>query len=103
MFTLSPGYAHLPDGLKFLYAMVALLSERKHDVIISAPNRGIEMENLKPLRAELPAVWSEISNAMRGFKNHSLHMLVLDEVLGLELSNFSRQLKLKPGLTMTIE
>ena len=25
-------------------------------------------------------------------------MLVLDEVLGLELSNFSRQLKLKPGI-----
>ena len=35
---------------------------------------------------------------MRGFKNHSLHMLVLDEVSGLELSNFSRQLKLKPGI-----
>ena len=56
------------------------------------------MENLRPLRAELPAVWPDILNAMRGFKNHSLHMLVLDEVLGLELSNFSRQLKLKPGI-----
>ena len=78
--------------------MVALLLEGKYDVIISAPNRGIEMENLRPLRAELPAVWSDISNAMRGFKNHSLHMLMLDEVLGLELSNFSRQLKLKPGI-----
>ena len=98
VFALSPGYAHLPDGLKFVYAMVALLSEGKYDAIISAPNRGIEMDNLKPLRAELPAVWSDISNAMRGFKNHSLHMLVLDEVLGLELSNFSRQLKLKPGI-----
>ena len=52
VFALSPGYAHLPDGLKFVYAMVALLSERKYDVIISAPNRGIEMENLRPLRAE---------------------------------------------------
>ena len=78
--------------------MVALLSEGKYDVIISAPNCGIEMENLRPFKAELPAVWSDISNAMRGFKNHSLHMLVLDEVLGLELSNFSRQLKLKPGI-----
>ena len=29
--------------------------------------------------------------------DHSLHMLVLDEVLGLELSNFNR-LKLKPGI-----
>ena len=78
--------------------MVALLSEGKDDVIISAPNRRIEMENLRPLRAELPAEWSDISKAMRGFKEHSLHMLVLDEVLGLKLSNFSRQLKLKPGI-----
>ena len=98
VFALSPGYAHLPDGLKFVYAMVALLSEGKYDVIISAPNRMIEVENLRPLKAELPAVWSDISNAMRGFKDHALHMLVLDEVLGLELSNFSRQLKLKPGI-----
>ena len=98
VFALSPGYAHLPDGRKFVYAMVALLSEDKYDVILSATIRGIEMENLRPLRAKLPAVWSDISNAMRGFKNHSLHMLVLHEVLGLELSNFSRQLKLKPGI-----
>ena len=98
VFALSLGYAHLPDGLKFMYAIVALLSEGKYDVIISAPNRMIEMENLRPLRAELPAVWSDISNAMRRLKDHALHMLVLDEVLGLELSNFSRQLKLKPGI-----
>ena len=52
VFALSPGYAHLPDGLKFVYAMMALLSEGKYYVIISAPNRGIEMENLRPLRAE---------------------------------------------------
>ena len=45
VFALSPGYAHLPERLKFVYAMVALLSEGKYDVIISAPNRGIEMEN----------------------------------------------------------
>ena len=95
VFALSPGYAYLPDGLKFMYA---LLPEGKYDVIISAPNCMIEMENLRPLRAELPAVWSDISNALRGFKDHALHMLVLDEVLGSELSNFSRQLKLKPGI-----
>ena len=98
VFALSPGYAHLPDGLKFVYAIVTLLSEGKYDVIISAPNCMIEMENLRPLKAELPAVWSDISNAMRGFKDHALHMLVLDKVLGLELSNFSRQLKMKPGI-----
>ena len=98
VFAQSPGYAHLPDGLKFVCAMVACFSEGKYVVIIYAPNREIEMENLRPLSADLSAVWSDISNAMRGFKNHSLHMLVLDEVLGLELSNFSRQLKLKPGI-----
>ena len=98
VFALPPGYAHLPDGLKFVYAIVTLLSEGKYDVITSAPNRMIEMENLRPLKAELPAVWSDISSAMRGFKDHALHMLVLDEVLGLELSNFSRQLKMKPGV-----
>ena len=64
VFALSRGYAHLPDGLKVVYAIVALLSKGKYDVIISAPNREIEMENLRPLRAELPAVWSDISNAM---------------------------------------
>ena len=94
VFTLSPWYACLPDGLKFVYAIVTLLSEGKNDVIISAPNRTIEMENLRPLRAELLAVWSDISNAMRGFNDHALHMLVLDDVLRLELCNFSRQLKL---------
>ena len=98
VFALSPAYAHLPDGLKFVYAMEALLSEGKYDVIISARNRGIEMDNLRPLRAELSAVWAGISNAMRRFKDHSLPVLVLDEVLGLELSNFSLQLKLKPGI-----
>ena len=98
VFALSPGYACLPDELKLVYAIVTLLSERKYDVIKSALNRMIEMKNLRPLRAETPAVWSDISNAMRGFKDHALHMLVLDEVLGLELSNFSRQLKLKPGI-----
>ena len=77
VFALSPGYAYLPDGLKFVYAVVTLLSEGKYDVIISAPNRMLEMENLRPLRAELPAVWSDISNAMRGFKDHALHMWVV--------------------------
>ena len=56
VFALSPRYAHLPDGLKFVYAMMALLPEGKYDVTLSALNHGIEMENLRPLRAELPAV-----------------------------------------------
>ena len=35
---------------------------------------------------------------MRGLKDNSLHIFVLDKVLGLELSSFSRQLKMKPGI-----
>ena len=48
VFALSPGYAHLPDGLNLVYAIVALVKEGKYDVIISAPIRMIEMENLRP-------------------------------------------------------
>ena len=81
-----------------MYAMIALLSERKYDLIIPVPNGKVEARNLRSLRSELPSVWSDISNAMRGFEDHSVHMLVLDEVLGLKLSNFSRQLKMKPGI-----
>ena len=91
-FALSPGYAHLPDGPKF----VALGKNIRFDHICSESRKKVE--NLRPLRAELPAAWSDISNAMRGFKDHSLHMLVLNDVLGLKLSNFSRQLKLRPEI-----
>ena len=78
---MSPGYAHLPNGLKFMYAMVALLSEWTYDVIISGPSCEVKARTLRTLRAELPAVWSDISNALRGFKDHSLHILVLNEML----------------------
>ena len=86
VFALSPGYAHLPDGLKFVYAMVALFSEGKYDKIISAPNREVEARNLRPLRAQLPAVWSDIINAMRGFKDHLLHM----QIAQIEARNLRR-------------
>ena len=63
---LSPGYAHLPDGLQIAYAMISLLSEGgKYDLIIPAPDREVEARNLRPLRSELPAVWSEVSRIIR--------------------------------------
>ena len=58
----------------------------------------IEMENLRPLKAELPAVWSDISNAMRGSRTTRYTCWCWTRCWGLELSNFSRQLKLKPGI-----
>ena len=42
-------------GLKIVYAMIALLSEGKYDVIIPVPNREVKAMNLRPLRSELLA------------------------------------------------
>ena len=69
-----------------MYAMVALFSEGKYDKIISAPNRKVEARNLRPLRAQLPAVWSVIINAMREFKDHLLHM----QIAQIEARNLRR-------------
>ena len=67
-------------------------------MIIPAPNRMVDPNNYYPLRSELPAVWVDISNVIQGFKDCSTTRLVLDEVLGLELSNFARLRKLRPGV-----
>ena len=68
-FILSAGYAHLPGGLKFVYAIIALFSELRIDVIIPAPNREVEGKNRRQSGSKLSAVWSDISNARRGFKD----------------------------------
>ena len=95
---LSPGYATLPEPLQFVYTMITTLAEGQFNVIIPAPNRIIEPNNYYPLSYELPAVWADISNAIQGFKDCSTTRVVLDEVLGLELSNFARLVKLRPRL-----
>ena len=59
------------------------------------PQIGKLSRKMRPLWSELPAVWSVISKVMMGLKDHSFHVLVLDEVLGLDLSGFSKQLKVK--------
>ena len=56
VFVLSPGFAHLPYGLKFMYARIALLSEGKYDMILPTPNREVEARNLRPFWSELSAV-----------------------------------------------
>ena len=62
------------------------------------PQMGKLSRKMRPLWSELPAVWSDISKVMMGLKDHSVHVLVLDEVLGLDLSGFSKQLKVKQGI-----
>ena len=78
--------------------MATKIAEGRFDVIIPALNRFVDHDNYYPLRSELPAVLADISNAIQGLKEHSTIRVVLDEVLGLELSNFARLLKLKPGV-----
>ena len=58
----------------------------------------MDPNNYLPSRSELPAIWADICNAIQGFKDCSTTRLVLEEVLGLELSNFARLLKLRPGV-----
>ena len=98
VFVLSPGYATSPEPLQFVYTMVTTIAEGRFSVIIPAPNRTVDPNNYYPYRSELPAIWADISNAIQGFKDCSTTRLVLDEVLGLELSNFARLLKLRPGV-----
>ena len=89
---LSPGYAGLPEPLQFVYTIVTTIAEGQFDVIMPAPNRSVDQDNYYSLCSELSAVWADISNAVQGFKEHSKTRVVLDDVLGLELSNFARLL-----------
>ena len=98
IFVLSPGYATLPEPLQFVYTMVTTLAEGRFSVIMSAPNRIVDPNDYYPPRSELPAIWADISNTIQGLKDCSTTRLVLDEVLGLELSNFARLLRLRPGV-----
>ena len=66
-------------------------------MIIPARNRMVDPNNYYPPHSELPAIYADISNAIQGL-NCSTTRLMLDEVLGLELSNFARLLKLRPGV-----
>ena len=61
-----------------------------------APKRQVDRNMYYPFRSELPVVRSDISNAIQGFKDDSTTCIVLNEGLGLELSNFGRLLKMRP-------
>ena len=47
-------------------------------------------------KSELAAAWADVSHALRGFYGLADILIVLDEVLLLEISNFVRQLKFSP-------
>ena len=98
-FTTSPGYSSMPLALQFVYAILILIAEGNGwRVLMAAPNRELEPTNLRLCKSELAAAWADVSHALRGFHELADILIVLDEVLLLEVSNFARQLKLSPIL-----
>ena len=96
-FTTSPGYASMPPALQFVYAILILIAEGNGwRILMAAPNRELEPTNLRLRRSELAAAWADVSHALRGFYELADILIVLDEVLLLDISNFARQLKLSP-------
>ena len=95
---LLPGYAALPESIQFVYTMVTTIAEEQFDVVIPVPNKSVDLNTYYSLRSELPAVWADISNTIQGFKERGKTRVMLYEVLGLELSNFAKLLKLRPGV-----
>ena len=96
-FTTSPGYASMPPALQFLYAILILIAEwNGWRILMAAPNRELETTNLRLCRSDFAAAWVDVSHALRGFHELADILIVLDEVILLEISNFARQLKLSP-------
>ena len=99
VFTTSPGYASMPPALQFVYAVLILIAEgNAWRILMAAPNRELEPTNLRLRRSELAAAWADVSHALRGFYELAYILIVLDEVLLLEISNFARQLKFSPAI-----
>ena len=99
-----PVYASMPPALQFVYAILVLIAERNAwRILMAAPNRELEPTNLRHRKSELAAAWTDLSHALRGFYGLAVILIVLDEVLLLEVSNFARQLKLSLTIGMTTQ
>ena len=69
-----------------------MLAEEKYKMIILAPNRVLHERKLRLLRVGLSAVLYDNCNERRCQKAQPLYMIVLNELLGLELFNFLKQI-----------
>ena len=99
VFTTSPGYASMPPALQFVYAVLILIAEgNAWQILMAAPNRELEPTNLRLHKSELAAAWADVSHALKGFYEIADILIVLDEVLLLEISKISRQLKFSPAI-----
>ena len=93
VFTTSPEYASMPPALQFVYAVLILIAEGNGwRILMAAPNWDLEPMNLRLRKSELAAAWADVYHALRGFYELADILIVLDEVLLLEISNFARQL-----------
>ena len=98
VFTTYPGYASMPPALQFVYAVLILIAEgNAWRILMAAPNRELEPTNLRFRKSE-QAAWADVSHALRGFYELADILIVLDEDLLLETSNFARQLKFSPAI-----
>ena len=89
----------MPPALQFVYAMLILIAEgHAWRMLMAAPNRELEPVNLRLIKSEVAAVWAEGSHALRGVYELADILIVLDEVLCLEVSNLSRQLRFTPEI-----
>ena len=89
----------MPPALQFVYAILVLIAEgNAWRILMAAPNRELEPTNLRLRKSELAAAWADVSHALRGFYELADILIVLDEVLLLEISNFARQPKLSPTI-----
>ena len=99
VFTTSPGYASMPPALQFVYAVLVLIAEgNARRIVMAAPNRGLKLPNLRIRKSELAAAWADVSHALQGFYELADILIVLDEELLLETSNFTRQLKFSSAI-----
>ena len=97
VFTTSPGYASMPPAPQFVYAILILIAEgNAWQILMAAPNRELEPTNVRLRKSEHAAAWADVSHALRGFYELADILIVLDEVLLLEISNFATQLKFSP-------
>ena len=99
VFTTSPGYASMPPALQYVYAVLILIPEGNvWRILMAAPNRELERTNLRLRKSEPAAAWADVSHALRGFYELADNLIVLDEVLLLDISNFAGQLRFSPAI-----
>ena len=79
MFTSSLPYSNLPPALQIVHAVLVLIAEGSGlRMLMAAPNRELEPENLPLLKSEVAAAWADVSHALRGFYELANILIVLN-------------------------